>query len=77
MKLKKLLSKLQKIYDKHGDIDVSIDVEARCFNYHFVGVERVVYEPVDKEMVLLIPDYYNAPPNIYDNDLNEITEEQS
>jgi len=73
MNLLKLKKAVDKAYKKYGDIEVVIDVEARCFNYHFVGIEHLTADKSEGINIFIItPDYYNAPPNIYDNDLNDI-----
>jgi hypothetical protein len=44
MKTSELIDKLQKSLKENGDVDVKIDVEARCFNYHLVDVDNAMFE---------------------------------
>lgn len=72
---------LNKIPEEYLDADIDIDVEARCFNYHYVNVESISLQEVEgKPTIILFPDYSDSGLNVYTSangfpDLDNIEDE--
>lgn len=81
MKLSELVKETKLHLEQFGDKDVVIDVEARCFNYHYVDITKcqtIENTIADANIIegkndfVLYPSYYNAPCNLGDNDLEDL-----
>ncbi len=61
MKTSELIKKLQKSLKENGDVDVMIDVEARCYSYHYVPITSSCFENIEgKNEFILYPDYVDT-----------------
>ena len=65
MKAKELIKQLQETVEKHGDMDVVFDTEARCFDTHLVDVCSLSYVPKElagpEDMICLGFDFNKEP----------------